>query len=58
MTGPGADAYRARLKAAGWNWMEANRTRWNRGKLRKDRTSGRREKRAARQADRKEVENQ
>lgn len=47
------DRYRNRLKHAGWTWKEDRS--WNQGKLLKDRSSGRADKRSARQADRAEV---
>lgn len=51
------DHYRARLKAAGWDWMEQNRTWRDQGRLVKDRVSGRAEKRGARQEVRAEIAN-
>lgn len=48
------DRYRWLLAAAGWGWMERNH-RWHGGPRRKDRRSGRAEKRSARQWDRREL---
>lgn len=46
------DAYKDRLKNAGWGWMEEHS--WNQGKFPKDRRMGRREKRGARNEEKAE----
>jgi len=48
------DFYRARLKAAAWGWMERHPWQKRGGRFRKDRQSGRHEKRGARQDERGE----
>jgi hypothetical protein len=52
------DYYRHRLKVALWNWREGRSHHENRhaDRFRKDRMSGRRDKRAARQQERREIE--
>jgi len=44
------DHYKKNLKNAAWNWMETQAV-----ERKKDRRSGRAEKRSARQADRREI---
>lgn len=46
------DHYRARLKKAAWGWMESHR--WLQGKFKKDRVSGRADKRGGKNDERQE----
>lgn len=50
------DNYGARLKNAMWDWMESKLGRFYKAPRNKDRVSGRKEKRGARQEVRKEIE--
>lgn len=49
------DHYGARLKKAAWGWMESHR--WLQGKRKKDRVSGRSDKRGAKNEERRERRN-
>jgi len=51
----GTDFYRQRLATAKWSWREDHA--WHQGKFAKDRSSGRAEKRGARQVQRHEISN-
>lgn len=50
------DRYRQRLAHAKWTWNEGKHCRFLKSPRRKDRESGRAERRSARQADRRETE--
>lgn len=50
------DRYKQRLAHAQWTWRECKGCRFHAKPRAKDRESGRAEKRAVRQADRKEIE--
>lgn len=50
------DGYAVRLSRAAWGWMEAKFNRFYSKPRSKDRRMSRREKRGARQADRREME--
>jgi hypothetical protein len=49
------DRYRHRLKHAAWTWRESKMCRWHRKPDKKDRASGRNDKRGARHEDRAEM---
>lgn len=50
------DRYRNKIKHASWTWREEKVCPYHGPSTRKDRISGRGDKRSARQADRKEIE--
>jgi hypothetical protein len=52
------DNYRNKIKHAAWTWREEKVSRYHLPARRKDRKSGRNDKRAARSLDRKELDDE
>ncbi len=50
------DHYKAKLRKAGWDWLEHKNSWYHRAPRNKDRIFGRNDKRAARNIERREIE--